>query len=281
MSDIPVSAPSAPVESAPAAEGNTIPNTEQKAPTPAEVRKFKLKVDGQEWEADEEEVKKFAQIGRAKEKRFEESARIRKEAEEIKANLKKDWVKTLQEQGISREDIEKYLGQELKREMMTPEERERMAKDEENASLKQKLADIEAEKERAQFEREQKAYEAQLEQELPKALENHGLPRSPATLKRIGSHMLAAMEGGYDMSLEEAVELTKMELKQDLSHLLSVAGKYDDLIPPTVAEKLMQAHLAKVKSAPSYKSQPQDPSAPKQPQGRKISEAEWKKMFNT
>lgn len=271
-----------PVTSAPAPESTSSESAEiTSAPeAKSEPRKYRLKVDGQEWEADENEVQKWAQIGRAKEKRFEESAKVRKEAESRMERLKSDWVSVLKEQGISRDQIEKYLGDELRRDMMSPEEKASFEKDQENKSLKEKLAEIESQKEQESLAREQRHYEAHLEAEIPKALEASNLPRSPATLRRIAGHLLQALEGGYDMSVAEAAELTKMELKQDLSHLLSVAGKFDDLIPPTVAEKLMHDHLAKVKSAPAFKQQSTDGNTGKPaPTKQYITPAEWKKQF--
>src|ERR1051326_8976996 len=139
MSDTSVVAPaSVPTEASSGAEPAALP---KESAIPQEPRKFKLKVDGQEWEADENELTKYAQIGRAKEKRFEDAAKLRKEAEERMDRLKKDWVSVLKEQGISREDIEKYLGGELRKDMMSPEEKARLEFEQEKKAFEDAKAE--------------------------------------------------------------------------------------------------------------------------------------------
>lgn len=267
------------VESAPSAEVSSEPSVEAPKAS-AEPTKATIKVFGKEEEHDLESLKKFAQIGKAGQSKFEEATKLRKEAESLKERLKNDWVGALKELGIDpREATEKFLSERLREEMLSPEEKAQQAKDKEHMTLKEKLAALEAEKEQAKYDQERQQYEAQLEKEIPQALEKVGLPRSPASLRRIANQLMIAMEGGYEMSVEEAAELAKSEIQGELSQLLSMGGRYEDLIPASVAEKLMEAHLGKVKSAPQYKSNAPTASQPSATPKKYMTESEWKKMF--
>ena len=267
------------VESAPVAEVSSEPSVEAPKAS-SETTKATIKVFGKEEEHDIESLKKFAQIGKAGQSKFEEATKLRKEAESLKERLKNDWVGALKELGIDpREATEKFLSERLREEMMSPEEKAQQAKDQEHMTLKEKLAALEAEKEQAKYDQERQQYEAQLEKEIPQALEKVGLPRSPASLRRIANQLMIAMEGGYEMSVEEAAELAKSEIQGELSQLLSMGGRYEDLIPASVAEKLMEAHLGKVKAAPQFKSNSPTASQPSASPKKYMSESEWRKQF--
>jgi hypothetical protein len=266
-------------EAAPSAE----PSTETKAPeAPSEPKRYKISVEGEEFEADEQQLLKFAQLGKASTKRFEEAKRMKEEATSLKDRLKSDWAGTLKELGLDpRQVTEGWLAEQIRLEMMDPKDRALHDKEQEAKTYKQKVEEFEKAKELEKHQAEVARYEAQLEKELPGALEKTGLPKTPASLRRIAGHLLNAMEGGYDMSVEEAAELARDDIQRDLKELLGSASKYDHLIPESVAEKLMQSHLSKVKTAPAFKAEPKsEPAAPAKGEKKFVSPAEWRKMFS-
>src|SRR5439155_16062490 len=84
----------------------------QEAAAKALARKLKLKVDGREEELPEEEVVKWAQMGRAAQKRFQEASEKRKQAEDFIRMLKEDPISVLSNPAIGvdfRKLAEEYL----------------------------------------------------------------------------------------------------------------------------------------------------------------------------
>ena len=106
-----------------------------KDPTHPQKRLYRVKIDGQEMEVDESELLAGYQRAKAANKRFEEAAKQRKQAEHFLKLLRTDPVKVLQHPEVGhdvRQLAEDYLAEIIKKEKMSPEEREK-------AELKEKL----------------------------------------------------------------------------------------------------------------------------------------------
>lgn len=256
------------------------PQSEPAVPqTAPEPKRYKLKVDGEEMELPEDDVLKYAQIGKAKDKRFEEANRIMRDAQGRFTSMKDKWHEHLQEQGVDPyEAATKFLATKIRRDMMTPEERER-------ADLQEKVSRYEQEKQQAEEQAQQQAMEAeknrhlaQLDQELPVALAKAQLPKTPGAIRRVAQEMMRAMQNGYDISMEEAAQIVRDEYLADVRELVS---RHDDpmsILPQSVAEKMMAAHLSKVKSAPSFAKSSDAPPAPAAKEER-LSPEEYRKLF--
>ncbi len=267
MTDIPTTAPAAAPSSEPAQASNPAP-------------KDRIKVDGVEEEWSPEDLKKYAQIGRAKEKRFEESAKAKKEAESIKERYKSAPWEVMKELGLNpRELSEKFLLQELEEEQLSPAQKEERA-------LKKRLKDYEDKELTAKEARQAEAHAqevqkhaVQLDQEISAALQSSAIPKSPAAIRRVAKVMFDALEAGEDISTAEAISMVEDEYESDIKELFAMIGDPSKFLPPDLAKKLMGQHLDKVKGAPQ--SKPQGSPAAKQEKAPKtISTRDFnKKLF--
>ena len=114
-------------------------------------KKYKVKIDGEELEVDEEELLRGYQTKKAADKRFQEGAMARKQAEEFVRLLKEDPFKVLSNPQIGhdvRQLAEEFLASQLEEEMLSDEERERR-------EMKRKLQEYEESEKKKKQEQEE------------------------------------------------------------------------------------------------------------------------------
>lgn len=233
-------------------------------PSAAEIRKLKLKLDGQDVELPENEVIALAQQGKVAGKRFQEAAAIRKKAEDIlkfaQENPREFFAKT----GLdARKFAEEYLIEELKKEQMSPEQRKAA---ENEAKLKKYEDERKAEIERKKREDEAalQAHHAENYNKLfIEALTKSGLPRTPYTVKRMAELQLVNIKKKLELGADQ---LAKVVREDYMAEQKALFGAYDgdqllDFLGPEIAKKLSKAQIAKLKAkglrtaGPSSKAQ--------------------------
>jgi hypothetical protein len=217
-----------------------------------EKRKLRVKIDGEEADVDEEELVRDYQKFRAAEKRFQEASRMRKEADALIDLLRNDPVKALEHPAIGKnfkELAEEFLIEQLKREQLTPEQRELM-------DTKQKLAELERQQEMAKQHAEQERikqladhYEQEIQKGIIDALQTSGLPKTNVTIKRMAYYMHRALEQGYEVSPKDVVDLVRKDYQREIQDLLGAAGDdvLESLLGP-VGQKLRKLDVKRVKS---------------------------------
>lgn len=241
-------------------------------PTPAEKRRMKLKVDGDEQERDEEEVIRLAQLRLAEGNRFDAHAKEKKAFEKEKREhaaaleaFKKDPAGFFRKMGMDpREWAEGHVHESMQDDNLTAEQKELR-------DAKKKLQEIEAEKksaeEKAQQERIEKLADAEAERlntELPKLLAAANLPKSPRTLARVAELWLTNEEQGLDLPLESLVDLAR---EQYLSEVQAIFGSADGeqllkLLGEQNAKKIRKADLARLRKGPGTTAAPAQTSKP-------------------
>lgn len=254
--------------------------SEPKATSTAPVKE-KIKVDGVEEEWSPEELKKFAQIGRAKEKRFEESAKVRKEAEAKLERLKNNPWEVLKELGLDpRKVSEEFLGQQLEEELLAkdPVKKAQRDKDRELEELRKEKLEREEARQQAEFEALKTKHIEQLDNDLDRALSTTELPKTPGVIRRVAKYLHDALADGEDMTVEEAVALVEQDYSDEVSQLFGSAKNPKRYLPSELAKKLMDEHLSQVKSAPKY-SQDHAQQQNNEPQTKYISSSEWMKKI--
>lgn len=253
------------------------PATEAAAAAP---KMFKLKVDGQDLELTESEVIKLAQQGKSADKRFQEAAMTRKEAEELikyaQDNPKEFFKRTGKN---ARQWAEEYLLEEIQREAMTPEQKRAWENEQE---LKRYRDTEKAEKARAEQERM-----AQLEQHHMKsydqmfvqALTESGLPRTPYTIKRMAELTLVNVKKKLDL---EPSQLAKIVREDYIAEQRALYGSADgesllELLGKDAVTKVSKAQLAKYKSSKVNGGKaPPKPSEQREQKHNPVSA--WKQM---
>jgi hypothetical protein len=200
---------------APAAPKDATP----KAPTPAEKRRYALKVDGQdiEEELSEDEIRVRLQKSHAVDKRFAEVANQRKAIEEALKTIKTDPAKALKEiAGLDLDEwAEKRILERYQEAMLPQEEREK-------AEMQKKLADYERQFEEQKTAAEtakQQAYEQQVfektEAEFIEAVETLGYDKGFS--RTVLVPMMAEIA---ESALDYGVELTPSQMAAEANKRL-------------------------------------------------------------
>lgn len=216
------------------------------------IKKYKIKVDGQELEVDEDELLKGYQKGRGAQKKFDEAAKYRKQAEQAFDLLKTQPAKALSGLGHDvRKFAEEYLAGELEKELMSPEQRE-------NMELKRKLAEREeADKAVEMAKREEEASKLRnaeiqdIDLKIGKILSTSGLPKTPKTVAMVASYMNDAMDLGYkDVQPDDVIDLVRNDYNNLLKDILGATD--GDTLVKLVGEdtinKIRKYDLARVKA---------------------------------
>lgn len=261
------------------AQGSSEQNRSQ--PTP-QLKKFKLKVDGEEFEeeldlSNEAELTKRLQMAKAAEKRISQAKSEKQKALEI---LKAFEDGTLFEKHPkNRELAEKFLLKQLESEMLTPEQK-RMKELEEFYNQKTKE---EQEFKTRQEQEAAKAQEAKVAQQFQKtiidALDKSGLPKTPDLAKRMAYLMKKNLELGISLSSDDLVSEVKAEITGLIQSLVGSAqgDQLVALLGDDAAKKLRAYDVQRLKAqmGQTKKSEP-TVQAPKREDGRPMSLDEWK-----
>lgn len=270
------------------------PAPEKKAPEapeqkkPEAPKKYKIKVDGAEEELDEETLLKLAQMGRASNKRFQDAAQLRREAEELIALIKQDPRKVLQHPSIGLDPYkvaEDWLIEKLEQEKLSPEQQKIQ-------EYEQKLKAYEEEKKAAAEAKDQENkqkliahYSQEYEREVQEALASSGLPRTAKTVRRMAEYMKAALDNGIELPAANVAKLVRQDYIRDISELFNQTDG-DTLIQilgDEMANKIRKSDLQRLRAGQPQKQQPvikADESADQQPRDPKtkrfMSVHEWR-----
>lgn len=220
-------------------------------PTPPEIRKLKLKLDGQEVEMPESEVISLAQQGKVSSQRFNEAAAMKKQAEEVIKFAKDNPKEFFKRTGMNaRQWAEEYLMEELRVEQMSPEQRKA-------AENEQKLKQYESERKQQQEQkrqedmaREQAKHHESYERLFVEALTQSGLPKTAYTIKRMAELQLVNLKKKLDLSPDQLAKLVREDYLNEQKSLL---GGYDgdqllEFLGPDLVKKLSKAQISKLKA---------------------------------
>ena len=222
------------------------------------LAKFKVKVDGQELEVDENELKRSYAHAKAAAKRMEEAAEMRKAYQrqiQIAEGFEKwiDNVKTnpealfaLAEQlGLDVDDIAmRRAAERLKYEYM--DEDQRRAYD--NERQLQRYKEMEQRQLEAQRQQAEQAYLAKaresVESEFVDFFTQQKIQPTPSIISRIAELKLGAAAAGRQISVEQAYQRVAKEIQQARLDLLANLSE-DDIkaLPKEKLQKLRQVDM--------------------------------------
>lgn len=254
----------------------TAPGEQKAAPTPAEIRKLKLKLEGGEVELPENEVIALAQQGKVAQKRFQEAAQMRREAEEVLSFLKANPKEAFQKLGIDvRKFSEDTLMEILQQETMSPEQRK--AKEMEQELRKYRDAEKAAadKKQAEEMQRLESTHLNNYQETFIKALQVAGLPRTTFTVKRMAEHQIVANRKGYTIDPQSLAKLVREDY--DLAQK-EIYGSADEdtllnLLGDDGVKKVQKALIKKLKSKPSVQAKSENISQPSP-----VQKGSWKEF---
>ena len=187
------------------------------------AKKYKVKLEGEELEVDEDELIRNYQLRKVSDKRLQEGVMARKQAEALLHMLKTDPQRVLSDPRIGL-DVKKFaediIYKQLQEEMMTPEQREL-------ATYKQKVQAYEAQQKKLQDEQRMKEEAALHEQrrndyvnDISSALANSGLPKNDYTVGRVVHEMTRAIQNGFsNVKAQDVIELVHAQFVKDTKEL--------------------------------------------------------------
>jgi hypothetical protein len=255
---------------APAAVPDSVPQSEPQQTAPQEPKKWKVKIDQEEAEVDEQELVRGYQRAKSANKRFEEASRLYKEAAPYLTAKQKGDLNTLLSDlpdEKKREWAENYLGEWLRLQQMDPTERE-------NLEYKKKLEQYEKEKSEREQEERSQAEKAQRQQlalqakseidtQIAEAVKSSGLKPTPRLIARIADEMLISHNArGERLPASEAMKRADQALRGDVQSLISEmpTDKLVDYLGKDIINKILRHSTDQVRSNSPFGK----PQAPKQ-----------------
>lgn len=301
MSDTAVSTDTAaPVDSQPAntseASGDqgSVPaqSAEQKKAVQAAKEKFKLTVDGEEFEEevdlnDKEDLRRRLQLAHAAKKRMAEAKSEKAKAFDIIKAFEEDPTNVLRRLGPKgREAAEKYLLEHIQESMLSPEQKAQRERDLKLQKYEEQEKLTEKQKAEQELQAKSNQYAQQFQATIIQALDKSGLPKSPDAVKRMANIMQKNLKLGLELTPDDLVLEVKNEVHgmlkafigdADGDQLVSMFGEdIANKIRKSDIKKLQEKH-GQVFQTPSRQA---EPSQPRANESRPMSMDEWKEQIN-
>jgi hypothetical protein len=220
------------------------------------LKKLKLKVDGQEIEQefdmnDEEAIREELQMARVARKRMQEYSELQKEVVKFVEDLKKNPRKALSNPTIGvdvKELAARIIEEEIAESRKSPEQLEREKLQEELTRMKEERDREKNEDNARQMERLREQEFERIDIQIDQALSTTDLPKEPYVVKKIAEYMLLGFQEGKDVSPADVLPLVRDEILSDIRHLAEVLPE-DTLqeIFGDVIKKVRKANVAKAK----------------------------------
>lgn len=309
-SPLPSEPKAAPEGARPKVEAKAPPKPEAKRPepkaepeppsdlTPAERKIWKLKVDGEEFDfdaTDEDAVKREIQKARAANKRFEEAAKIRKEAE-AKTSQAEQFYQMLKDPKMLRKvlsdpsigvDVKKFaeeiVWEHIQDSQLTPEQREQREKEKRLKEYEDRETATKAEAEAKEKAASLARFEQSYESKILEALEIQGVPKKPEAVARMAQYLLKTVEDGYDLTPSELAAQVRSDYTDEIKSLFSdVEGdQLLALLGDAVAEKIRKADMKRLKTThdrpfPKRSAQKQAAQSKEAPRPKRLTGSDWR-----
>ena len=231
----------APVNGSPAdAGGNGIPGSAPgETPQQTAARLYKVTVDGQEMEVDEDELRRGYAHNKAAAKRMEEASMTRKEAEQVLRIFKENPREAFKILGHdARKFAEQLINDDLNEALMSPQEREmRDMKRELETRRGAERAQKEA-WEKEQQDRQLAQHAEAIQNDIISTLETSGLPKTNYTVGRIVYYMQSALQQGYNVSPRDVISYVKDDYVNDIKSM--IGGANEDAIEAFLGSDLVR-----------------------------------------
>lgn len=244
------------------------------APTP---KRYKVKVDQEEMEVDEEELLKGYQLSKASNKRFQEASEIQKQVERLIEDSRKDPRKMFEVLGLNpREWSEQLLLQELEESMLTPDDKKRRDESAELESYrKEKLSTKQKQEEAEKASYFDKASQ-EIDDEISQVLQDSGLKPTARNIARMAEYMLAGIDSENRLTAKDAYNKVRHDYDQDIVDLLQTTpmDKLVDMLPKSFLSDLRKYEVSKHATQaklPSFNTPGSKPQAMKEEKPRKKS----------
>lgn len=250
------------------------------------MRKYRVKIEGQEIEVDEKELIRGYGHQKAAAKALNEGKALRRQAEQVleMLNSEEHLETLLQKMGKDpRALAEKILARHLEDELMDPRDKElRDAK----ARLKQ-IEDMERQQKEAleqkRFNELKTKYMKEYETEFVSALKEMDLPPYKETFADMAKYVHRAAKIGFKMTAKEAAKLVSDDYEAKIRKLVGNADGESLLkrLGEDAANKIRKYDTSKVKNPNAYLQTPPQGGGEHRERGeqrKRLSSREWQLM---
>lgn len=185
-----------------------------------EERKFRLKFGKNEREVSEAELVMLGQKGWASDERFKSAAAKERE---VKEALEKMDLDALIRKGTGKDKLEyakEVLRAEIRKNNMSPEERER---EERKANVEREESELSAREKRIatqKLEAQQQHYEETYDRELSEAIKSEGLPKNKYAVGRAVKIASEIVDMGLEPDWKLVVGEAKRQIQEELGELI-------------------------------------------------------------
>lgn len=230
----------------------------------------------------EDELRRHVQMSRAAQRRMQEAAHVKKDAQEFFKRLQEDPVSVLQDKRIGidfRQIAEEYLAKQLEEQMLTPEERRLKQAEQIIREREQESKDRQSKAEQEEMAKLQAHYTETLQKTIVDALSSGGVPKTRSTVKRMAELMKRNIDLGLDMEPRHLAQLVREDYQREIKEIFEATD--DDgllaLMGDPIANKIRKADLKRLKaSQPASKVSQQPASSAPKAESKPMSPDEWR-----
>lgn len=239
---------------------------------------FELKVDGQTLKLTKDELVTRAQKAIAAEKRMQSAAKERQDALRLIELAKQDpfaLIKHLNPDLNEKDLLSRRMAALMEEELLSPQEKQQREDMRELQRLRNEKKTLE--ESRQQEELNKQAIEAQkvLDVEIAQAIQEAGLPRTKAAVKRVAEYLLEAIENGLDIPTSKIAQQVKKDLQEEAMELLNQSDEetFASLLGKDLLTKAQKASIKQIKK-PGNSVEPR-PAAPRETKSDKVDPSEF------
>lgn len=235
---------------------------EEEAPPKEETKPAKIKVKDKEYSPEELE-KTLLEADQAR----ADYTKIHKQAEQLIDVLKTDPGKVLDQLEVNKDVIDQwYYKKYIEPDILTPEQRQAKADQEELARLRQKDQEETQRQETQRQEQLRKQYQQEWANRITSALDSAGLPKSELVVSRMAYHMKQALSSGkQNVQPTDVVDLVRQDLielqKSTISSL--PPDKLQEVLGEEALTKLRKHEADKYKQTKFENKNPPKPGKPR------------------
>lgn len=220
-------------------------------------RKLKLKIQGQEREYDEDEVIRRAQLSETAEARFQQAAEVQQQMKNFVDALRNNPMDVLTQLGLGDkldELAEQRLTKKVQQELMSPEERElaelREFREKHTREQEENTTRSKKEAEDTQMREYQQRATQHYDTQISDALNKSNLPKTAYTVKRVAEVMASALDKGYDIDAQTAVDMVREGYMTDINQMFGSmeAEGLLGMLGDGLAKKIRQYDIGRLKA---------------------------------
>lgn len=282
-------------DNAPTTEGNPTPVEGDNAPkenAQSMLKKFKLKVDGEEIEeefdlSNEEALIKELQLAKAAKKRMAEAQDAKRKAYELMQSVDQDPLNLLKRLGPKGYELaEQMLLEKMQNDMLSPEEKHyrEMQRKLEAYENQEKL--LKEQQEKQQLEAMEKQQADHYQKVIIDALDASGLPKTAESAKRLAFLLHKNLQLGVELDAVDLAKEVKNEFQSGIASLLKNATPEQlvELLDKEAVKKLRAYDTNQFKARQKFtgtKTAAQGHALPPQSKGRGYQTLEeWQEELN-